>query len=120
MRSSWFSQLPLKYPPRQAEYFSFYSKNFPEPLRLSPLNNLAIGTPVPARLRAQGRESPRRLRMIAFHAPFAAAVRVIDRIHRYAAHRRPAAVPARAAGLSIGHVFVVEVSDLADGRHAIE
>src|SRR4029077_7967002 len=45
-------------------------------LRLPTLHNLSIRTSVPARLRAQGRKSPRRLRMVALHAAFTATVGV--------------------------------------------
>src|SRR5439155_5025234 len=50
--------------------------------------------------------------------PFAAAERVVDRIHRDAAHRRPDPEPAAPAGLAEGDVLVVQVADLADGRLA--
>jgi len=52
MRSSSFSQLPLKYPPRQAEYFLLRVKRFQNRLRLPALHNLAIGSPVAPRLGA--------------------------------------------------------------------
>ena len=58
--------------------------------------------------------------MVALHAAFAAAMRVVDRIHRNAAHRWPSSMPACSAGLAVGHVFVVEISDLANRGHAIE
>jgi hypothetical protein len=67
MRSSSCSRLPLKYPPRQAEYFYGYSRtnraepnenynrpNKPKRLGLPALHNLAIRTLVVPRLCAQG------------------------------------------------------------------
>ncbi len=51
-------------------------------------------------------------------AAFAAAVRVIHRVHRDAAHVRPDAEPARAAGLADGHVLVLGVADLPDRGEA--
>jgi hypothetical protein len=42
MRSSFFSQLPLKYPPRQAEYFFLQVEHFQNCLWLPALHNLAI------------------------------------------------------------------------------
>src|SRR5918998_2481265 len=48
----------------------------------------------------------------------AAAVRVIDRVHRDAANLRPQAVPARAARLAETHVLVLDVPDLPDRRVA--
>jgi hypothetical protein len=50
---------------------------------------------------------------------FAAAVRVIDRIHRNAAIVRALAQPALAPGLAERNVFVIDVAHLPDGRHAI-
>ena len=76
---------------------------------------------VAARLVALGRHAPRRHRMpAAGRLAFAAAERVIDRVHRDAAHVRPLAQPAAAAGLADRHVLVVDVADLADGREALD
>src|SRR3546814_15203602 len=56
---------------------------------------------VAARLRTLGRLAPRGHRMAAAGgAAFAAAVRMVDRVHGHAAHRRALAQPAVAAGLS--------------------
>jgi hypothetical protein len=49
----------------------------------------------------------------------AATERVIDRVHRHAAHVRPLAEPAAATRLPDRHVLVVEVAHLADRRHAV-
>src|ERR1043165_3730837 len=74
---------------------------------------------VGAGLLALGRLAPRRHRVTAARgAAFAAAVRVIDRVHRDAAVVRTAAEPARAAGLADRRVHVIRVRHRADGRHA--
>src|SRR5689334_635272 len=58
--------------------------------------------------------------MVALRAPLAAAVRMIDRVHRDAAHARPPSAPARPSGLPVRDVLVLEVADLADRRPAGE
>ena len=50
--------------------------------------------------------------------PLAAAVRVIDRVHRHPAHRRPAATPARCPRLAERAERMFRVPDLADCRAA--
>src|SRR6476661_8071270 len=68
---------------------------------------------------AERRNSPRRDRMAAaLRLALAAAVRVVDRVHRRAAHGRALALPAVAARLAPVDVLVVDVADLADGRAA--
>src|SRR5215212_5163090 len=70
-------------------------------------------------LLALGGEAPRGDRMTAAGgAAFAAAVRVIDRVHRDAAVVRHAPHPALAARLADRDVHVIGVRDRADGRHA--
>src|SRR5882672_206825 len=72
-----------------------------------------------AGLLALGGEAPRRDRMPATGgAPFAAAVRMVDWIHRHTAIVRPPAQPARAAGLADRDVHVVGVRHRPDRRHA--
>src|SRR5580704_10238539 len=51
-------------------------------------------------------------------AAFAAAERVIDRVHRHAAIVRHAPEPALAAGLADGDVHVVGIGHGADGARA--
>ena len=81
--------------------------------------NLSVDLAV-ARLVALGRHAPRRHRMAAARRlAFAAAERMIDRVHRDAAHVRPLAQPAAAAGLADRHVLVIDVADLADRREAL-
>src|SRR5487761_146948 len=89
-------------------------------LRLAPLNKQTNRRLPLARLRAQSGKAPRRLRMVALHAAFPAAVGMIHRIHRDAANRGPASMPARAARLAVGDVFMVQIAELADGSHALE
>src|ERR671937_2551902 len=70
-----------------------------------------------ARALAERRHAPRRDRMAsALRLAFAAAVRVVDGVHRRAAHGRALALPAGAARLAAADVLVVDVADLSDGR----
>src|SRR6185295_2459270 len=77
------------------------------------------GALVVARLLALGRETPGRNRVAAARSTaFAAAERMIDRVHGDAAVVRLASHPALAAGLADRDVHVVRVRDCTDGRHA--
>src|SRR5581483_10926059 len=68
-----------------------------------------------ARALAERRHAPGRDRVsAALRLALAAPVRVVDGVHRGAAHRRPLPEPAAAAGLAAGDVAVVEVADLSD------
>src|SRR5262249_32904658 len=70
-----------------------------------------------ARALAECRHAPRGDRMpAALRLALAAAVRVVDRVHRGAAHGRALALPAAAPRLAARDVLVVDVADLADGR----
>jgi len=93
-----------------------------EKSRLLPaLHDHAIGALVAARLLAERRESPRRLGVIALNLPFTTAVRVIHGVHGNAANRGTNTLPARAAGLAVGLVFVIHIADLATvARQSIE
>ncbi len=74
-----------------------------------------------ARLVALGVLAPRADRIALGAGPaLAAAVRVIDRVHRHAAHRRTDAAPALRAGLADRAQVVLFVADLADGGAAID
>src|SRR5207248_2015108 len=74
-----------------------------------------------ARALAERRYAPGRHRVAAaLRLPLAAAVRVVDRVHGGPAHGRALAPPAAASGLATGHVLMVDVADLADGRAAPE
>src|SRR6185312_2336851 len=81
----------------------------------------AVGSLVATRLIALARRAPGRHRMV----PAAAAVgasthRVVDRIHRDAAHRRADAAPAVGAGLADRAQAVLFVADGADRRAAVD
>src|SRR5215470_15866462 len=82
--------------------------------------DVAVRLLVMTRLRALGALAPGRDRMTAARgAAFAAAMRMVDRIHRHAAHRGPLAEPAVAAGLADVDVLLVGIGDCADRRHAL-
>src|SRR5215208_5834778 len=69
---------------------------------------------------ADRRHAPGRLRVVAERrGALAAAVRVVDRVHRGAAGLRPHAEVALASRLAHGDVLVVRVADRADGRAAL-
>src|SRR4051812_2810652 len=79
------------------------------PLRTA-ADDQARGPLVVARLVALGRHAPRRDRMPAARgAAFAAAMRVVDRVHHHAAVVRPPAEPARTPGLADLLVLPVRV-----------
>src|SRR5439155_11095161 len=68
---------------------------------------------------AERRDAPRRDRVPpALRLALAAAVRMVDRVHRRAAHGRALAEPPAAAGLPDRDVRVVGVPDLTDRRAA--
>src|SRR2546421_10476102 len=72
-----------------------------------------------ARAQAEGWFAPRRLGIAAGpRLALAPAVRMVGGVHRRAAHRRPLAQPAGAAGLAARFVLVLEVADLAQRREA--
>src|SRR5689334_15787939 len=72
-----------------------------------------------AGLLALGGEAPRGNRVTAAGGTaFAAAVRMVDRVHGDAAVMRAAAHPALASGLADRGVHLVRVGDGADGGHA--
>src|ERR1051326_9120581 len=74
-----------------------------------------IGTLVVARLESASRLPPRRHRVTAARSlAFAAAVRVVHRVHGDSAVVRHLAHPPRASCLAVGNVFVIDVADLAD------
>src|SRR6185437_14492684 len=89
-------------------------------LWLPPLDNQPVGRLALARLRAQSRKTPRRLRVVALDAAFTAAVWVINRIHRHATVSRPTPVPARAPRFAVRHILVIQITELADRRHAVQ
>src|SRR5215470_8642449 len=86
---------------------------------LTALHNVLVRALVVARLLAQRRESPGRLRMIALYAAFATAVRMVNRVHCHTANRGTNTAPTRTACFAEVLVFMVEVADLANRGHAI-
>src|SRR6266702_3043157 len=75
---------------------------------------------VVSRLLPLGRLAPGRNRVAATRsAALAAAMRVIDRVHRHAAHRGPAAQPATPTGLADDNVLLIGVRHRADRRPAL-
>ena len=79
-----------------------------------------VGPLVGPGLLALGRDAPRGHRMAAARgAAFAAAMRVVDRVHGDAAVVRALAEPAVAAGLADRDVHVVRVRDRADRGEAL-
>src|SRR5713101_150434 len=89
-------------------------------LLVAPAHDVAIGRLVVASLLALGRLAPWGHRMAtARGAAFAAAMRVIDRVHRDAAHRGTVAKPTIAARLADDDVLLVRVRDRADRGAAI-
>src|SRR3990170_2007717 len=71
-------------------------------LALAPRHDQVIGTLVVARLVTLGRCTPRTDRVLAaLAASFATAMRMVDRVHTHAAHRRADTAPALGAGLAV-------------------
>src|SRR5690606_16875184 len=87
-------------------------------LAAAPLHDHRIGALVLARLVPLRRHAPWRDRMAV--AARATAVRVIDRVHRLAAHRRADSAPPRGTGLADLAQAVLLVADLADRRTALD
>src|SRR6266404_6032892 len=87
---------------------------------LPTLNDLLVRTLVPARLLAQRRESPGRLRVITLDLAFSSAVRMIHRVHGHAAHGGLDAAPPGASGLAKRFILMVKVANLANRGHAID
>src|SRR5215210_6662633 len=83
-------------------------------------HNVLVGLLVVARAVAEGRLTPRGLRAGQADGglALAAAVGMIARVHRRAAHRRADATVTRAAGLAQIDLVMLDVAHLADGPHA--
>jgi hypothetical protein len=86
---------------------------------LTTLHNVLVCTLVVTRFLAQRRESPGRLRMIAFHAAFPTTVRMVNRVHGHTANRGTNTPPTRTACFAEVFVFMIEIANLANRRHAI-
>src|SRR5271169_231286 len=83
-------------------------------------HNHAVGTLVATGAETFGRHAPRADRVAACGGlAFAAAVRMVDRVHRHAAHRRTDATPALGARLADGTQEVFAVANFAQGSSAI-
>src|SRR5512145_454206 len=93
--STFFSRCPSTNGP----FFS--ERDIQDPLLAIPaLHDHRIGALVLARAIALGERAPRADRIaLGTGATLAAAVRMVDRVHRHAAHRRPHTTPAHRAGL---------------------
>src|SRR5258707_7034954 len=87
---------------------------------LPTLNDLLVGTLVPAGLLAQRRESPGRLRVITLDLAFSSAVRMIHSVHGHAAHGGLDAAPPGASGLAKRFILMIKVANLANRGHAID
>src|SRR5271165_6283170 len=85
-----------------------------------PAHDPLVGSFVIARLETSGRLAPGRDGMASAGSfSFAAAVRMVDRIHRHAAIVRASSEPAGFSRLAVRFIFVLDVADLADGGHAV-
>src|ERR1035438_6720544 len=79
-----------------------------------------IGPLVVACLEATRRLAPRRDWMTAARGPaFAAAVRMVYRVHGDSAVGRADALPAVASCLADGHILMIRIAHLANRRHAL-
>src|SRR6516162_1007293 len=71
-------------------------------------------------LLALGRLAPRRDRMAAARgATFAATMRMVDRVHCHASHRRAMTQPSVAPSLSDNNILLIRIRDGADRRPAL-
>src|SRR5215831_4376284 len=89
---------------------------------LAALDDHVVRALVVARLQALGVPAPgrHRVRVALAGLALAAAVRVVDRVHGEAAHRRAHAAPALGARLAVAAQVVLVVPDLADRRAAVD
>src|SRR5947209_6857834 len=89
-------------------------------LLLAARDDKRVGPLVVARLVSACWLAPRGHRVTAARGlAFAAAVRMVDRVHGYAAVGGTNAQPAGAPGLADRNVLVIGVAHLAHGRHAL-
>src|SRR4029077_20310556 len=89
---------------------------------LAALDDHVVRALVVTGLQSLGVPAPRghRVRVALAGLALAAAVRVVDRVHGQAAHRRAYAAPALGAGLAVAAQVVLVVADLADGGAAVD
>src|SRR3546814_12640128 len=114
----------IRRPPRSTRTDTLfpYTTLFRSPLllRVTRPDDHLVGLLVVARARTLGRLAPRRDRMTAARRPaFATAVRMVDRVLRYAARPRELAQPALANPLCAVMVLVVGVRHRPDRPHAL-
>src|SRR5512137_813734 len=109
-----------RWPSTNGPFFS--ERDIQAPLLPFPaLHDHRVSPLVVARAIALGERSPRADRVaLGASATLATAVRVIDRVHRNAAHRRTHAAPAHRARLADLAQVVLLVADFADGGAAID
>src|ERR1035438_9598305 len=87
---------------------------------LAPLDNVTVRRLVVPCLVPARRLAPRRHGMAATGSlSFTTAQRMINRIHRHAAHGGTNALPAIPAGLANVQVLVIQISKLPDRSHAL-
>src|SRR6266568_6123846 len=87
----------------------------------APDDELARGLVLLARAVAERRLAPRRLRVATRpRLPLATAVRMVAGVHRRATDLGALTKPTAAARLAAGLVFMLDVTDLADGRLAAD
>src|SRR6187200_3288144 len=85
-----------------------------------PLHNELICAFVVARLVTQCRLAPWSHGMVTLDATFATTVRMVYRIHHHTADGWTNAHVTNTSGLSECHVFMIQISNLANRRHAID
>src|SRR5512145_3005757 len=83
------------------------------------LQNVFVGRTLATCLGAFGRPAPwaDRVGIALSRFPLAAAVRVIDRVHRYPTDMWTSSHPPHASSLPDGDIFVIHIPNLADGCH---
>src|SRR5471032_3094494 len=122
LRTFWpaFSAFLIKLPSTKGPFQTERATGYLLARRMTTTDDHLVRRLVLAGLLALGRLAPRRDRMAATRgAAFAAAVRMIDRVHGDASRGRADAQPARAPGLADHDVLVVRVRDGAHGCQAL-
>src|SRR3990167_9328487 len=100
-------------------YGPFRTERGTTPLLLPSLDDVLLRGIVPAGPPPLGDPPRRDRRPSARGLPLASPQRVIDRVHRHAAHLRPLSQPPGPARLSDRHVLVIQVPHLPDRRLAV-
>src|SRR6187401_33451 len=84
-----------------------------------PLHDELVGALVVPRLVSQCRLAPWGHRVVALDASLTTTMRVIDGVHHDSSNCRPDSHVADSSSLAERHVFMIQVADLADCRHAV-